>query len=799
MASLANQTISSSYDGLIKTATDQPVPVSGVQLLEDGAGNSLAISIGQANQGVTITGALAATSLSGVLVDGVTATTQSPGDNSTKVATTAYVDAQVTASDLDFAGDSGTGAVDLDSQTFTIAGTANEIETVASGQTVTIGLPSSVTVGTLNATTLGGTLSTAAQPNITSVGTLSSLAVSGNLTVDTNTLYVDAANNRVGIGGTPDRALHVFDRVAFSNSDDTGSLLFVPSATINSIFSRAANGSSTAVDLNFLVGSTEAMRIDSSGNVGIGTSSPNYPLQVEVPDGNRVSFTGASSNLDFFPTISGVTRISTGQNFEIKAFLSDLIFGTGGGATERMRIDSSGRVLINGATSGTALSIRTLSGMDALIRHEVSANPTAYYTLFGTNYDFNKSFVINNKGSEIMTYSDSTAFGLGLDGGASNLIRFSTNNAERMRIAANGNVGIGTGSPSYTLHTSATGVSRVEVDCTDNQSSGVFFKVLSGGTMVGNGTIATQNNGDMKFFTGTSSEAERMRITSGGNVGIGTSSPDSSYSLDVYGDMHVGAGSLNKGLEIGPIGFTASLKYNPNGNLEIKPRNNYSTVFLNGTTERMRITSGGFLKASNTGSYFNATGAYHEISSNTSSSTVLSMRNSAVSDPYGIYLGFSNASPNNTSNYFFAAVDSTNDKAIIYSNGTYGSRTNTYGAILSDERYKENIVDTSPKLDKIMQVKVRNFNLIGDDLKQIGVIAQEVEQIFPSLVYERELIENIETVDEEGNVTSEIKPTGETAKAVKDSIFTYILLKAVQEQQEIINDLKTRIETLETK
>jgi len=96
-----------------------------------------------------------------------------------------------------------------------------------------------------------------------------------------------------------------------------------------------------------------------------------------------------------------------------------------------------------------------------------------------------------------------------------------------------------------------------------------------------------------------------------------------------------------------------------------------------------------------------------------------------------------------------------------------------------------------------MQVKVRNFNLIGDDLKQIGVIAQEVEQIFPSLVYERELTENVETIDEEGNVTSEIKPTGETAKAVKDSIFTYILLKAVQEQQEIINDLKARIETLE--
>jgi trimeric autotransporter adhesin len=124
-----------------------------------------------------LTGNVTATS---VLANGVIATTQTIGDNSTKVATTAYVDAAITAEDLDIAGDSGTGAVDLDSQTLTIAGTANEIETSASGQTITIGLPSSVTVGTLTATTLAGTLSTAAQTNITSVGTLSSLAVSGN-------------------------------------------------------------------------------------------------------------------------------------------------------------------------------------------------------------------------------------------------------------------------------------------------------------------------------------------------------------------------------------------------------------------------------------------------------------------------------------------------------------------------------------------------------------------------------------------------------------------------------------------
>ena len=80
----------------------------------------------------------------------------------------------VNVSDLDGAGDSGTFAVDLDTQSLTIAGTTNEIETSASGQTLTIGLPNNVTIsgnatiggnitnGSINLTfpTVGGAIST---------------------------------------------------------------------------------------------------------------------------------------------------------------------------------------------------------------------------------------------------------------------------------------------------------------------------------------------------------------------------------------------------------------------------------------------------------------------------------------------------------------------------------------------------------------------------------------------------------------------------------------------------------------
>jgi len=130
-------------------------------------------------------------------------------DSDTQIATTAaiidYVGAQLTLEELDFAGDTGTGAVDLDSQSLTIAGTANEIETSASGQTLTIGLPDDVTIG-------------------------NSLTVTGNLTVQGSTTSVES--NTVTIG----------DAILELNADETGA----PSANAGLEVNR---GTSTDVSL----------------------------------------------------------------------------------------------------------------------------------------------------------------------------------------------------------------------------------------------------------------------------------------------------------------------------------------------------------------------------------------------------------------------------------------------------------------------------------------------------------------------------------------------------------------------
>ena len=84
-----------------------------------------------------------------------------------------------------------------------------------------------------------------------------------------------------------------------------------------------------------------------------------------------------------------------------------------------------------------------------------------------------------------------------------------------------------------------------------------------------------------------------------------------------------------------------------------------------------------------------------------------------------------------------------------------------------------------------MQVKVRNYNLIGETTKQIGVVAQELETVFPSMV------------DETSDRDAEGNDLGTTTKSVKYSVFVPMLIKAIQEQQAIITELTTRITALE--
>ena len=154
----------------------------------------------------------------------------------TQLAIKTYVDAQVTAQDLDFQGDTGGAlSIDLDSETFTIAGTANEIETAGSGNTITIGLPTNVDItGDLDVATLdvatSAEIATAKIEDLTNnrvviAGVGGEIEDDANLTFDGSSLNVGAGNFTVAqatgntvVGGT----LQVNGNVTLGNaSSDT--------------------------------------------------------------------------------------------------------------------------------------------------------------------------------------------------------------------------------------------------------------------------------------------------------------------------------------------------------------------------------------------------------------------------------------------------------------------------------------------------------------------------------------------------------------------------------------------------
>ena len=202
-----------------------------------------------------------------------------------------------------------------------------------------------------------------------------------------------------------------------------------------------------------------------------------------------------------------------------------------------------------------------------------------------------------------------------------------------------------------------------------------------------------------------------------------------------------------------------------------------------GDAPHMTIVSGGQLCAGQT----TAINSAHTFTRSQADNIAVFNNTVTSGNPYGIQVRWSGAGSGVGGDYIATYTNTTGSlvkKFCVAGDGDVTNANNSYGAI-SDERLKENIVDATDKLNDLKQIKIRNFNFKGNDTKQIGVVAQELETIFPALITERE------DRDADGN------ELGTTTKEVKYSVLLPIAIKAIQEQQALIETLQTKVKALE--
>ena len=521
------------------------------------------------------------------------------------------------------------------------------------------------------------------------------------------------------------------------------------------------------------------------------------------------AFTTATASTSFTSPIFKATN-SAGGALQNSSGTNQLQWGGGGGnnlsvdvaininpANAQVAISptGTGSVTINPATAGT---------INNMSIGATTASTGAFTTLSATGVATVSAGTVS---APAITTSGDTNTGIYFP--AADTIAFTEGGTEVMRINSSGNVGVGTASPATKLQVngqtritdgttnidivcaSTTGfigtqtnaplvlrtndTERARIDTTGNLSIGATgftnVRLLSKGTNTASDTYA--------FLARNSSDTDLFAITNAGNVGIATSSPVS--ALDVNGKISLSGGAYRA---INYRSGNSDILYEfDSGDFYRQDIATSSHQFFTANNERMRIDSSGRLLVGRTSTVDSS-----KLTVENNDSTVGVFFNTNASNVSTVLQA--RATRNTTNNSFYAFTyyneGAGADKLRIADSGNVTNTNNSYGSI-SDIKLKENIVDATPKLEKICQVKVRNFNIIGDAQKQIGVVAQELEQVFPSMV------EESPDRDVEGN------DLGTVTKQVKYSVFVPMLIKAIQEQQAIITDLKSRITALENK
>jgi hypothetical protein len=607
---------------------------------------------------------------------------------------------------------------------------------------------------------------------------------SGDLVLLLNRTASDGEVARFSVGGT----------TAFS---------FSTSGTARTI------DSPSAVNLNFKVNGSDRVSIDSSGRVGIGstsfggkltvkTSSSNGApvawgdgqLVVTAGDGTTAPGFGISTNTsDNSVSLSALTPGTGWNNLHLRA-AQTIFYKSDAASNEVGRWDASGRLLVG--TSSARTNFDSVFGAYAPIAQieTVTAGPTGLSIYNNNSSGYFPKLVLgisagSSLGSNNLVANTNTLGILSFQGSdGSKPVEAAT-----IKAVVDGTPGANDMPGRLVFSTTADGASspteRMRID-----SSGDLIKI--GGVIKGErGTAAAPaysffddtdtgifniSNADLGFSVGGT---ERARIDASGRLLVGTSSTSAACTQLLQGSsgglapaiqvLSSTASAPANGLALAQITFTDSGHANA---VDITARRDggtwsgtskptrleFSTTAdgASSPTERMRIGQNGTLDTygTPTEAAFTARVSY------------------GAGTTYGLFSGRHTASDTSSgTNSFFVYTNGN----VVNSNGSYGT--------LSDIKLKENIVDANSQWGDIKALQIRKYNFKEETGQQthtqIGLVAQEVELVSPGLVTESP------DRDDEGN------DLGTTTKGVNQSVLYMKAVKALQEAMERIEQLET--------
>jgi hypothetical protein len=401
------------------------------------------------------------------------------------------------------------------------------------------------------------------------------------------TLVLDSTNNRVGIGtSSPTKLLQL------NQSDSTSSAVHFTNSTTGA---TASDGLTVGIGANeqaqfwlaennymrFATNNSEAVRITSSGNVGIGTSAPSSLLHLAA-NAPYITFEDKDNNQDW--------QLQATAWFAIRDQTSN---------AERLRIDSSGRVGI--ASGSQDLSVFNANGSQDLVVYSKGTsglNAHAGITLLGQSTTASQcsiSFADGTGGAQRYAGSidyfhsnDSMSFRTGSVG-------------SRMVIDSSGNVGIGTTSPTEKLHVAGNAIlkgtnSYIGLQNASGTSTGYIqgqsgFLVIAGGSGSSN-TIA--------FYP---QNTEAMRIDSSGRLLVGTTTAGYSGAdeFTIASSGSTGMSIRSTSSTVGAIYFAdgTTTTQNYQGIIQYKHSNDslqFYTNYAGNSSARMEIDSSGNLQ-----------------------------------------------------------------------------------------------------------------------------------------------------------------------------------------------------------